>query len=93
MTSLPERLLPLSQSHLLYIHAVTGFEMQIAASRRQLEEQRMIEERWKKMDLERSLNTPQGERETSPQRGAVMKIRGLFMGERRTEEFNADGGE
>lgn len=45
------------------------------------------------MDLEKALRIPQGEGETSWKGGAVMKIWGFFMGERRTEASNADCGE
>lgn len=77
MTSLSEHNSPpppFPQSHLLYIQAVTGFEMQIAPSGRQLEEQRPIEERSEKWIWKRLSEFPPGEGETCLQKGAVMEI-------------------
>lgn len=62
--------------------------MQIAQSRRQLEEQSPIEERSEKWIWKR-LSEFLRRGETSLRRGAGMKIWGFFRGERRIEKHRA----
>lgn len=70
---------PFSQSHLLYIPAVTGFEMQIAPSGRQLEEQRTIEERSEKWMWKRFRIPPREGGDLSAEGSRVGDL-GLFHG-------------
>lgn len=76
---------------LTVLRAVTAFEMQITASRRQPEEQRTIEERWKNGFGKGSLNFPWRGGDM-PMEGSSDEDLGQFHGTEKPKELRADAG-